>query len=74
MISFAISGGTERAISRGHWAQMQFPQNVVVYTMKKLIASALWQLRVNFTCIFKVFPKLPLLLLYNLCEMYSLTL
>ena len=36
---------------------MQFPQKFCPFCDKKVIASALWQLRINFTCIFKVFLK-----------------
>ena len=37
--------------------RMQFPQKFCPFCDKKVIASALWQLRINFTCIFKVFLK-----------------
>ena len=45
---------------RGSWrnlnfvSRMQFPQKCCPLCDKKVIASALWQLRFNFTCIFKV--------------------
>ena len=32
-------------------------KNFALYVIKKVIPSALWQLRINFTCIFKVFLK-----------------
>ena len=35
------------------------PQKFCPLCDKQVIASALGQLRINFTCIFKVFPKLP---------------
>ena len=42
--------------------RMQFPQKFCPLCDKQVIASALRQLRINFTCIFRVFPDLPLLL------------
>ena len=38
-------------------SRMQFPQKFCPSCDKKVIASALWQLRINFPCIFKVFLK-----------------
>ena len=58
-VCFDICGGIERASSRGHRAKMQFPKNFCPLCDKQVIASALGQLRINFTCIFKFFPKLP---------------
>ena len=45
--------------SHRHWEQMQFTQKFYPLHDKQVIASALRQLRINFTCIFWVFPKIP---------------
>ena len=65
---FDICGGIDRASSRGHRARMQFPQKCCPLCDKQVIAWALGQLRINFTCIFKVFPKLPSILGKNTHE------
>ena len=56
-VCFDICGGIKRASSRGHRARMQFPQTISPWCDKQIIASALGELRINFACIFKVFPK-----------------
>ena len=38
---------------------MQFPQKFCPLCDEQVIASTLGQIRINFTCIFKVFPKMP---------------
>ena len=53
-VCFDICGGIERASSRGHRARMQFPKKFCPLCDKQVIASALGQLRINFTHIFKV--------------------
>ena len=46
-VCFDICGGIERASSRGHRARMQFPQKFCPLYDKQVIASALWQVRIN---------------------------
>ena len=46
------SGGIERASSRRH----RFPQKFCPSCDKQVILSVLGQLRISFTCMFKVFP------------------
>ena len=59
--NFDICGGIEtleRASSHGHRVQMQFPQKFCPLCDKQVITSPLGQWRINFTCIFKVLPKI----------------
>ena len=56
-VCFDICGGVERASLRSHCVRMQFPKKFCPLCDKQ----ENYQLRINFTCIFKVFPKLPLL-------------
>ena len=58
-VCFDICGGIERASSRGHRAGMQFPQKVCPLCDEKVISSTRGQIGINFTCIFKFFPKMP---------------
>ena len=58
-VCFDICGCIERASSRGHRAGMQFPQKCCPLCDEKVIATTLGQIGINFTCIFKVFPKMP---------------
>ena len=54
-----ICGGIERASSQGHRAGMQFPQKFCPLCDEKVISSTRAQIGINFTCIFKFFPKMP---------------
>ena len=54
---FDICGGIKRASSRGYSTRMQFPQTFCPTCDKQVISSTSGQLRINFTCIFKAFPK-----------------
>ena len=58
-ICFDICGRTERASLLGHCVQMKLLQNFCPLCDKQVIASTLWQLGINFTCIFKVSQNYP---------------
>ena len=51
--NFDICGGIERVSSHGYRARIQFPQKFFLLCDKQVIASALGQLRINFTPYFQ---------------------
>ena len=62
-ICFNNCGSAERASLCAHHVQMQFPKTFCPLCDKQVIARVLGKLRINFTCIFKVLPKIALVTL-----------
>ena len=62
-ICFNNCGSAERASLCAHHVQMQFPKTFCPLCDKQVISRVLGKLRINFTYIFKVLPKISLVTL-----------
>ena len=62
-ICFDNCGSAERASLCAHHLRMQFPKTFCPLCDKQVISRVLGKLRINFTCIFKVLPKISLVTL-----------